>query len=118
MSLRSAVLAWILGSVGDLGATIPSISLGRAFTVEAGYTGILGLVIMGVATDARAPAAVAPFAIGATVYAGAPVTGPLTGGSFNPAPTLGPAVVGGIWTAHWLYLGRAHRRDGGRDANI
>src|SRR5438046_10136836 len=47
--------------------------------------------------------AVAPFAIGATVFAGALVTGPLTGGSFNPARSLGPAVVGGIWTSHWLY---------------
>jgi glycerol uptake facilitator-like aquaporin len=30
------------------------------------------------------------------------VTDPLTGGSFNPARTLGPAVLIGIWTAHWL----------------
>jgi MIP family channel proteins len=99
----SAALGWILGAVGDYGATVPSISTGRAFAVEAGFTAILGLVIMGVATDARAPAAVAPFAIGATVGAGALVAGPLTGGSFNPARTLGPALVGGIWTAHWLY---------------
>ena len=41
--------------------------------------------------------------IGATVFAGALVTGPLTGGSFNPARSLGPAIVGGVWTAHWLY---------------
>lgn len=99
----SAALGWILGAVGDYGATVPSISIGRAFAVESGFTAILGLVIMGVATDARAPAAVAPFAIGATVGAGALVAGPLTGGSFNPARTLGPALVGGIWTAHWLY---------------
>ena len=49
------------------------------------------------------PPAVAPFAIGGTVYAGALVTGPLTGDSFNPARSLVPAVVGGIWTVHWLY---------------
>ena len=100
----SAVLAWLLGPVGNFGATLPALSIGRSFAVEAGYSAILGFVIMGVATDKRTPAAVAPFAIGATVFAGALVTGPLTGGSFNPARSLGPAVIGGIWTAHWLYL--------------
>lgn len=85
----SAALVWILGPVGNFGATVPVVSTARAFAVEGGYTAILGLVIMGVATDARTPAAVAPFAIGATVFAGALVTGPLTGGSFNPARTLG-----------------------------
>lgn len=99
----SAALAWILGPVGNFGATLPALSLGRAFAVEAGYSGLLGFVIMSVATDARTPPSVAPFAIGATVFAGALVTGPLTGGSFNPARSLGPAVVGGVWTAHWLY---------------
>lgn len=99
----SAALGWILGSVGNLGATVPALSLGRSFAVEAGYSGLLGFVIMGVATDARTPPSVAPFAIGATVFAGALVTGPLTGGSFNPARSLGPAVIGNVWTAHWIY---------------
>jgi MIP family channel proteins len=99
----SLLLVWLLGSVGDLGATVPSLSVARSFVVEMGYTGLLGFVIMGVATDVRTPPAVAPFAIGITVFAGALVTGPLTGGSFNPARSFGPALVGGIWTAHWLY---------------
>ena len=96
-------LRWLLGPVGGLGATVPALSLGRAFAVEFGYSALLAFVIMGVATDERAPAGVAPFAIGATVFAGALVTGPLTGGSFNPARSLGPALAGGAWTAHWLY---------------
>ena len=99
----AASLAWVLAPVANFGATVPSIPIAQAFVVEFGYTALLGFVIMGVATDERSPTAVAPFAIGATVYAGALVTGPLTGGSFNPARSLGPAVVGGIWTAHWLY---------------
>jgi aquaporin NIP len=97
------VLRWLLGPVADIGATVPSISVGRAFAVEAGYSAFLAFVIMGVATDERAPAGVAPFALGATVFAGALVTGPLTGGSFNPARSMGPAIAGGAWTAHWLY---------------
>lgn len=99
----SALLGWLLGPGGGFGETVPQLPLARSFVVEMGFTGLLGFVIMGVATDDRTPAAVAPFAIGATVFAGALVTGPLTGGSFNPARTLGPAVLGGIWTAHWLY---------------
>jgi MIP family channel proteins len=99
----SATLGWILGPVGNFGATVPALPLAQSFVVELGYTAILGFVIMGVATDDRTPVAVAPFAIGATVFAGALVTGPLTGGSFNPARTLGPAVAGSTWTAHWLY---------------
>lgn len=99
----SAALGWIVGASGDFGATVPAIPLAKAFAAEAGYTAILGFVIMGVATDERTPVAMAPFAIGATVFAGALVVGPLTGGSFNPARTLGPAVMSGVWSAHWLY---------------
>jgi aquaporin Z len=99
----SLALRWLLGPVGNLGATLPALSLGRSFAVEAGYSAILALVIFGVATDERVPRSVPPFAVGITVFAGALVTGPLTGGSFNPARSLGPAVAGGDWRAHWLY---------------
>jgi aquaporin Z len=99
----SFVLRWLLGPVGALGATIPALSIERAFAVEFGYSALLAFVIMGVATDERSPPGVAPFALGATVFAGALVTGPLTGGSFNPARSFGPAVAGGGWTAHWIY---------------
>jgi MIP family channel proteins len=99
----SALLSWILGPDAGFGATVPSIPIAQSFVVEMGFTGVLGFVIMGVATDERTPVVVAPFAIGATIFAGALVTGPITGGSFNPARTLGPAIIGGIWTAHWLY---------------
>jgi len=99
----SFLCGWLLGPVGVFGATLPNLPLAQSFVVEAGYSGLLGFVIMGVATDGRTAPAVAPFAIGATVFAGALVTGPLTGGSFNPARSLGPALASGVWTAHWLY---------------
>ena len=99
----SALLVWLLGPVGNFGATVPSVPTPQAFVIEAAYTGLLGFVIMAVATDDRTPPAIAPFVLGITVFAGALVTGPLTGGSFNPARSLGPAVMGKVWTAHWLY---------------
>lgn len=101
--LASYVCGWLLGPAGGFGATLPALAIPQSFVVEMGYSGVLAFVIMGVATDPRTPPAVAPFAIGATVFAGALVTGPLTGGSFNPARSLGPAVASGNWTAHWLY---------------
>jgi MIP family channel proteins len=101
--LASLLCGWLLGPVGTFGATLPGLPVAQSFVVEAGYSGILAFVIMGVATDSRTPAGVAPFAIGATVGAGALVTGPLTGGSFNPARSLGPALASGVWTVHWLY---------------
>lgn len=102
-TLAAGALLYVLGPVGGLGVTTPSITLGRAFGVELVYSALLAFVIMGVATDERSPAGVAPFALGATVFAGALVTGPLTGGSFNPARSFGPALVSGTWDAHWLY---------------
>ena len=99
----SVLLGWLLGRTGGFGETLPALPIAQSFVVELGFTGLLGFVIIGVATDDRTPASVAPFAIGATVFAGALVTGPLTGGSFNPARSLGPSVAGGVWTAHWLY---------------
>ena len=101
--LASFLCEWIIGPVGTFGETIPSLPLAQSFVVEMGYSGVLAFVIMGAAIDSRAAAAVAPFAIGATVFAGALVTGPLTGGSFNPARSLGPAIASGVWTAHWIY---------------
>jgi MIP family channel proteins len=99
----SALLGWLLGPVGSFGATIPTLPLAQSFVVEMGYSGLLAFVITSVATEDQVPKAIAPFAIGATVFAGALIIGPLTGGSFNPARSLGPAVASGIWDAHWLY---------------
>jgi len=101
--LASLLCGWVLGAVASYGATTPSLTLGRAFAVEMGFSALLGLVIIAVSSDERAPTSLAAMLIGATVFGGALITGPLTGGSFNPARSLGPAVMSGQWTAHWLY---------------
>lgn len=98
----AGTLVWMLGPVGDFGVTVPSVPIAQAFVIELGFTGVLGFVI-GATADPRFPAGITPLVLGATVGVGALVTGPLTGGSFNPARSFGPALIGGIWTAHWLY---------------
>ncbi|XP_031465914.1 aquaporin-2-like isoform X2 [Phasianus colchicus] len=42
-------------------------------------------------------------ALGCAIIAGALTAGPFSGGSMNPARSLGPAIVTGIWDNHWVY---------------
>ncbi|KAG6924531.1 putative aquaporin TIP4-1, partial [Chelydra serpentina] len=42
-------------------------------------------------------------AVGFSVTAGALAAGTFSGGSMNPARSLGPAVLTGIWDHHWVY---------------
>jgi len=63
--------------------------------VEGLATALLAFVILAVATDPRAAPAAAGLAIGATVFLGALVAGPLSGAAMNPARALAPALVAG-----------------------
>ncbi|HEU5155229.1 MAG TPA: aquaporin, partial [Gemmatimonadales bacterium] len=100
--LASVVLRFVLGSIGDLGATLPHVGLARSFLIEWLFSFALMLVIMAVATDSRVANGTAGVAVGFTVGFCA-LLGPLTGASMNPARSLGPAVVGNIWSGHWIY---------------
>ncbi|NXX82648.1 AQP protein, partial [Urocolius indicus] len=40
--------------------------------------------------------------LGSALAAGALAAGPVSGGSLNPARSLGPAVVTGVWDHHWV----------------
>jgi MIP family channel proteins len=102
-TLGSLVLRAVMGPVGGLGATIPNVTAGRAFSLEWLLSFALMFVIMAVATDQRVPAGFAALGVGLTVGFCALMGGPLTGASMNPARSLGPALVGGLWTAHWIY---------------
>ncbi len=102
--VASLIARAIYGDIADLAPTVPSGSAMDAFWVELIATFLLVFVISGVATDKRAPAAAAGFAIGGTVLFCAIWAGPVSGGSFNPARTLGPAIVGNTWTDIWVYL--------------
>jgi MIP family channel proteins len=87
-----------------LGATVPTVAVGRAFLYELLLTAILMFVIMAVATDTRAVGAAAAIAIGGTIALDALFGGPATGASMNPARSFGPALVSGTWTDFWVYV--------------
>ena len=63
-------------------------------------------MILTVATDARAPwnGVLAPVAIGMFIFTAATVVGPISGGSFNPARSLAPAIIAGQWGDVWIYI--------------
>lgn len=93
-----------LGDVAQLGATQPSGSDGQSFVWELVLTATLLVVIVSVATDARAPAGGAAVAIGGTIALASLVGGPISGASLNPARSLGPALVSGELGSLWIYF--------------
>ena len=78
----------------------------RNVGTEAVLSFILMLVIIAVATDARVSGTVPALAIGLTVVVCVLIGGPVTGGSMNPARSLGPAVFAGgaALSNYWLYV--------------
>lgn len=101
--VASAVLRAVLSPIGNLGATLPTISIASAFSIEWLLSFALMFVIMAVATDERVADGFAPIAVGLSVGFCALMGGPLTGASMNPARSFGPALVGNLWWGHWIY---------------
>jgi MIP family channel proteins len=111
-AVLAALATWVTfggaGARGEakLAATYPAQGVGelQAFVVEVLITFILVFVVMAVATDERAPAAIAPIAVGFALAVGVFIPGPVTGGSVNPARSLGPMIVAGDLSSVWLYV--------------
>jgi MIP family channel proteins len=82
------------------------ISSGTALVLEAIATFLFVIVIHAVATDTRAPwqGLLAPVAIGGFIFTAAVVVGPASGGSFNPARSIDPAIISGQYANLWIYI--------------
>ena len=94
----------MLGSVAQLVMTRPAGTAGQAVVAELVLSAFLMFVIVAVATDTRAVGQLAALAIGGTVALDALWGGPISGASMNPARSLGPALVAGVWQDQWIYL--------------
>jgi aquaporin Z len=86
--------------------TLTGPTLLAAFVVELLFTFALCYVVLNVATSKDHPDnSFYGLAIGFTVVAGAFAVGSISGGAFNPAVTLGAAVMGMFaWPTLWVYL--------------
>lgn len=93
-------------SEANLAATFPTQGVGdfQALLVEILVTFILVFAVVSVATDDRVAPAVAPIAVGAALTVGVFIAGPVTGGSLNPARSLGPMIVSGQFSSVWVYI--------------
>lgn len=78
-------------------------SMWASFTTEVTMTAMFLFIIMG-ATDKRAPAGLAPLAIGFTLALIHMISIPVTNTSVNPARSTGPALIEGGIALHQLWL--------------
>ncbi len=104
-TIASLAVLLFFGNVAHLGATVPGphISVWMALGAE-----ILGTFILmtGVAalTHPKFPQAASGLSVGLALTAAAFFTGSISGGSFNPARSFGPALLTGTWTSFWIYI--------------
>jgi aquaporin Z len=82
------------------------ISSGGAFLLELITTALFVMVITTVATDDRAPwkGVMAPLLIGLFIFTAVDAVGPASGGSFNPARSLDPAIFNLDLGKIWIYI--------------
>ncbi len=106
-----ALVSFLFGAASYKGLTLPSLEaqdgsglVTTSLVAELVMTFCLMYVIMSVATDSRAESGFAGLAIGMTIFVGALVTGPISGGSFNPARSIAPAIIAGNLQHLWIYL--------------
>ncbi|MEP7381640.1 MAG: aquaporin [Gemmatimonadota bacterium] len=101
-TLASLVLLSTLGSVSNLGATLPTVAHGAALAIQFWLSFVLMATVLGSTSDERRGGGGAAIAIGMAVALDVLMVGPPTGASMNPARSLGPASIGGRWEAHWI----------------
>ncbi len=103
--IAAAAVAAALYGAGH-GKHVPSAPVFAAVGTEVCLAFLLMLVIISVATDKRANGAVPGIAIGLTVVLDVLIGGPVTGGSMNPARSLGPNLFAGTAAlqTYWVYL--------------
>ncbi len=79
------------------------VSTGQAFALEAIATAFLMTAVMGTLSDSKGPK-LGGLAVGLVVTVNMLAIAPLTGASMNPARTVGPMIITGVYEGLALYL--------------
>lgn len=107
--LGAFTVSWLVRlafGAGFHGVHIPVVGPGAAVGIEAVLAFFLMLVVLGAAVSPSAAPGLAPPALAMAVVCLVWIGGPATGGSMNPARSLGPALAaGGESLSHaWIYV--------------
>jgi aquaporin NIP len=100
----SFVLKAALHPITNIGTTTPVGLHWHALVIETVVTFNMMFVTLAVATDSRAVGELAGLAVGSSVCITSIFAGAVSGGSMNPARTLGPALASNRYPGLWLYF--------------
>ncbi|KAK3159087.1 hypothetical protein QOZ80_2AG0145550 [Eleusine coracana subsp. coracana] len=100
----SFVLKAVLHPITVLGTTTPNGPHWHSLLIEIIVTFNMMFVTLAVATDTRAVGELAGMAVGSSVCITSIFAGAVSGGSMNPARTLGPALASNRFTGLWIYF--------------
>ncbi|KAF5763796.1 putative major intrinsic protein [Helianthus annuus] len=102
--LASFALRIMLEPITNLGTTTPSGTELQALIMEIIVTFSMMFVTSAVATDSKAVGELAGMAVGSAVCITSILAGPVSGGSMNPARTIGPALASNNYKGIWVYI--------------
>ncbi len=105
----SEVLSIMFGKNSHFAITVPAVAFSKqavpiSLILEVLFTCLLIFVIMSARNHPDAGTGLKGLVIGMTVFLGALVAGPVSGGSFNPVRSLGPAIVSADYRYIWIYI--------------
>ncbi|KAM7488700.1 hypothetical protein LguiB_026184 [Lonicera macranthoides] len=102
--LATYVAKSVYGINPELFITRPLRGCSEAFWVELIATFIILFMVASLINETQSVGQLSGFVIGVAIGLGALITGPVSGGSMNPARSLGPAIVSWKFENIWIYL--------------
>ncbi|KAK3036621.1 hypothetical protein RJ639_030190 [Escallonia herrerae] len=100
----SFTLRLLLHPIKHVGTTSPSGAEIQALIMEIVVTFSMMFITSAVATDTKAIGELAGIAVGSAVCITSILAGPISGGSMNPARTIGPAIASRYYKGIWVYI--------------
>lgn len=101
--LASGLLYCVFPEAKTLGETLPSGGILASIILEVVLTFFLMLIILSI-TSKKEYSHLAGIIIGVFVIGAILIAGPISGGSFNPARSIAPAIFSGNFDSLWIYI--------------